>query len=158
MVKQSLSAKVLKALAGKKLATAESLTGGGIGQAITSVSGASAVYAGGIISYSNEVKHRVLKVPTKFLETLGPVSRPVAEYMAAGARGILKADVAVSVTGLAGPDADEFGNPVGTVFIGYADERYVFAREYHFSGDRAQIREQTICAALELILEVANEN
>ena len=153
MVKQSLSAKVLKALAGKKLATAESLTGGGIGQAITSVSGASKVYAGGIISYSNEVKHRVLKVPTKFLETLGPVSKPVAEYMAADARGILKADVAVSVTGLAGPDGDEFGNPVGTVFIGYADEKTAFAREYHFDGDREAVREQTICAALKLVLE-----
>ena len=154
MVKQSLSAKVLKALSGKRLATAESLTGGGIGQAITSVSGASKVYAGGIISYSNEVKHGVLKVPTKFLETLGPVSKPVAEYMAADARGILKADVAVSVTGLAGPDGDEFGNPVGTVFIGYADQKYLFAREYHFDGDREEIREQTICAALELVLEM----
>ena len=154
MVKQSLSAKVLKALSGKRLATAESLTGGGIGQAITSVSGASKVYAGGIISYSNEVKHGVLKVPTKFLETLGPVSKPVAEYMAADARGILKADVAVSVTGLAGPDGDEFGNPVGTVFIGYADQKYLFAREYHFDGDREEIREQTICAALKLVLEM----
>ena len=153
MVKQSLSAKVLTALAGKRLATAESLTGGGIGAAITSVSGASKVYAGGIISYSNEVKHRVLKVPTKFLETLGPVSKPVAEYMAADARGILKADVAVSVTGLAGPDGDEFGNPVGTVFIGYADEKTVFAREYHFEGNREEIREQTIEAALALVLE-----
>jgi PncC family amidohydrolase len=158
MVKQSLSAKVLKVLSGKRLATAESLTGGGIGQAITSVSGASKVYAGGIISYTNEVKHKVLKVPTKFLETLGPVSKPVAEYMAAGARGVLKADVAVSVTGLAGPDGDEFGNPVGTVFIGYADERYLFAREYHFCGNREEIREQTICAALELILEMRREN
>ena len=154
MVKQSLSAKVLKALTGKRLATAESLTGGGIGQAITSVSGASKVYAGGIISYTNEVKHGVLKVPTKFLETLGPVSKPVAEYMAADARGILKADVAVSVTGLAGPDGDEFGNPVGTVFIGYADQKDLFAREYHFDGNREEVREQTICAALELVLEM----
>ena len=123
MVKPSLSAKVLTALTGKRLATAESLTGGGIGQALTSVSGASAVYAGGIISYTNEVKHKVLKVPTKFLETLGPVSKPVAEYMAVGARRILNADVAVAVTGLAGPGGDEFGNPVGTAFIGYADQR-----------------------------------
>ena len=153
-MKQSLSAKVLAALAGKKLATAESLTGGGIGQALTSVSGASAVFAGGIISYTNEVKHKVLKVPTGFLETLGPVSKPVAEYMAVGARRILKADVAVSVTGLAGPDGDEFGHPVGTVFIGYADKQYIFAREYHFDGDREQVREQTIEAALRLVLEM----
>ena len=154
MVKQSLSAKVLTALAGKRLATAESLTGGGIGQAITSVSGASAVFAGGIISYTNQVKHKVLGVPMELLNTCGAVSAPVAKAMAEGARRVIGADVAVAVTGLAGPDGDEFGNPVGTVFIGYADEQTAFARECHFTGDRAQVREQTIEAALALILEL----
>lgn len=153
-MKQSLSAKVLTALADKRLATAESLTGGGIGQALTSVSGASAVFAGGIISYTNEVKHKVLGVPVEILDTCGAVSAPVAQAMAEGARSVLGADVAVSVTGLAGPDGDEFGNPVGTVFIGYADEKTAFSREYHFDGDRAAVREQTICAALELVLEM----
>ena len=154
MVKRNLSAKVLTALAGKRLATAESLTGGGIGQTITSVSGASAVFAGGVISYTNEVKHRVLGVPMETLNTCGAVSAPVAKAMAEGARRVTGADVAVAVTGLAGPDGDEFGNPVGTVFIGYADENTAFARDYHFSGDRAQVREQTIEAALALILEL----
>lgn len=152
-MKTKLSADVLKALAGKKLATAESLTGGGIGAAITSVSGASKVYAGGIISYTNEVKNRVLGVPVEYLDNLGAVSAPVAQAMAEGARRVLQADVAVSVTGLAGPDGDEFGHPVGTVFIGYADGKTAFAREYHFDGDREQVRTQTICAALALILE-----
>jgi PncC family amidohydrolase len=154
MVKLSLSAKVLTALAGKRLATAESLTGGGIGQALTSVSGASAVFAGGIISYTNEVKNKVLGVPVETLNTLGPVSAPVARAMAQGARNVIGADVAVAVTGLAGPDGDEFGHPVGTVFIGYADEGTALAREYHFEGDRAEVREQTIEAALALILEM----
>lgn len=154
MVKRNLSAEVLTALSGKRLATAESLTGGGIGQALTSVSGASAVYAGGVISYTNEVKHNVLGVPMETLDTCGAVSAPVAEAMAVGARRVLAADVAVAVTGLAGPDGDEFGNPVGTVFIGYADERTAFAREYHFDGDRSQVREQTIQAALTLVLEM----
>ena len=154
MVKQSLSAEVLTALAGKRLATAESLTGGGIGQAITSVSGASAVFAGGVISYTNEVKHKVLGVPMDILNTCGAVSAPVAQAMAQGAKHVIGADVAVAVTGLAGPDGDEYGNPVGTVFIGYADEQTALAREYHFEGDRAAVREQTICAALELILEM----
>ena len=117
------------------------------------MSGASKVYAGGIISYTNEVKHRVLGVPMELLDTLGAVSGPVARAMAEGSRKVLDADVAVSVTGLAGPDGDEFGHPVGTVFIGYADEQTAFAREYHFDGDRHQVREQTICAALSLILE-----
>ena len=153
MVKQSLSAKVLALLAGKRLATAESLTGGGIGQAVTSVSGASAVFAGGIISYTNEVKNKVLGVPVEMLDTFGAVSAPVAKAMAEGAKRVIGADVAIAVTGLAGPDGDEFGNPVGTVFIGYADDRTAFAREYHFGGDRADVREQTIRAALALVLE-----
>ena len=152
MAKRNLSAKVLTALAGKRLATAESLTGGGIGQAVTSVSGASAVFAGGVISYTNEVKHKVLGVPVEILDTCGAVSAPVAKAMAEGARRVIGADVAVAVTGLAGPDGDEFGNPVGTVFIGYADEKTAFAREYHFTGDRAEVREQTIEAALTLVL------
>ena len=153
MVKQNLSAKVLTALAGKRLSTAESLTGGGIGQAITSVSGASAFFAGGIISYTNEVKNNLLGEPVEILDIHGAVSAPVAKAMAEGARRVTGADAAVSVTGLAGPDGDEFGNPVGTVFIGYADEKTAFAREYHFVGDREEIREQTICAALKLVLE-----
>ena len=152
-MKTKLSADVLKALAGKRLATAESLTGGGIGTAITSVSGASKVYAGGIISYTNEVKHRILDVPTEYLDTLGAVSGPVAQAMAEGAMRVLNADAAVSVTGLAGPDGDEFGHSVGTVFIGYADGKIAFAREYHFEGNREQVREQTVCAALALVLE-----
>lgn len=153
MEKQNLSAKVLSALAGKRLATAESLTGGGIGQALTAVSGASRVYAGGIVSYTNEVKHGLLGVPWELLQTQGAVSAPVARAMAQGARSALKADVAVAVTGLAGPDGDEFGHIVGTVFVGYADETTVLDREFHFTGDREAVREQTIQAALNLVLE-----
>ena len=153
MAKLKLSSDVLQALKGRRLATAESLTGGGIGAALTAVSGASAVYAGGIISYTNEAKHRLLGVPMELLEELGAVSQPVAQAMAEGARMALEADVAVSVTGLAGPGGDEFGNPVGTVFIGYSDQRDAFARRYQFTGSREEIREQTIEAALELVYQ-----
>lgn len=149
---QTKCKQVLARLAGRRLATAESLTGGGIGAALTAVPGASSVYAGGIISYTNAVKHRLLGVPEALLNTLGAVSGPVAAAMAQGAREALGADVAVSVTGLAGPGGDEFGHSVGTVFIGYADEQTALSQEYHFPGDRAQVREQTILAALELIL------
>ena len=154
MAKRNLSAEVLTALSGKRLATAESLTGGGIGQALTSVSGASAVFAGGIISYTNEVKHKVLGVPVEILERYGAVSMWTAGYMADGVRKLLDADVAVAVTGLAGPGGDEFGNPVGTVFIGYSGSAKSIAKQYRFEGNREEIREQTICAALELILEM----
>ena len=144
---------VLKALEGKTLVTAESLTGGGIGAAITAVSGASAVYKGGIISYTNEVKHGVLGVSLETLEVHGAVSLQTAQEMAVGARKLLKADVAVSVTGLAGPGGDEYGNPVGTVCIGYCDENKSFAVKYYFDGDREAVRNQTIRAALELVLD-----
>lgn len=140
-------------LAGKTLATAESLTGGAIGSELTSVPGASSVFKGGIISYCNEIKHGLLGVPMQMLDILGPVSGPVAQAMAEGARKVLKSDVAVSVTGLAGPSGDEFGNPVGTVFIGYADDTHSLSHRYLFSGDRDAVRRQTVDAALELILE-----
>ena len=146
-----LCSDVLEALAGKYLCTAESLTGGGIGAALTAVPGASKVFKGGIISYTDEVKREVLGVPAADLNTFGAVSAPVAEAMARGVRELLKADIAVSVTGLAGPDGDEFGHPVGTVYIGYADENTVMAEEYHFSGDREAVRCQTIESALSLI-------
>ena len=144
---------VLSALRGKTLVTAESLTGGGIGGALTAVSGASAVYKGGIISYTNDVKHRILGVPEEILEQFGAVSRETAGHMAAGARRVLNADVAVSVTGLAGPGGDDFGNPVGTVFIGYEDADRAVVKHCLFAGSREEIRRQTVEAALLLILQ-----
>ena len=149
----SLCCDVLKALEGKSLVTAESCTGGGIGAALTAIPGSSAVYKGGIISYTNWVKHNLLAVPNSYLEQFGAVSAPVAEAMAMGARQTLMADVAVSVTGLAGPGGDEFGNPVGTVFIGYSDERLTMSEEYHFTGDRDTVRRLAVEAALRLVLK-----
>ena len=149
----NLCCDVIHRLQGKTLVTAESLTGGGIGAALTCVSGASAVYKGGIISYTNEVKHKILGVPTEILDRYGAVSEPVAKAMAEGARKLLEADIAVSVTGLAGPTGDEYGNPVGTVFIGYSDADRTVVRQFLFIGDRESIRKQTAEKALELILQ-----
>ena len=148
----SLCCDVLCALSGKTLSTAESCTGGGIGSALTDVPGSSAVYKGGVISYCNEIKHTILGVPDEMLDAYGAVSSPVAEAMAVGIRKLMKTDVAVSVTGLAGPSGDEYGNPVGTVYIGYADEKNEMALEYHFSGNREAVRNQAIEASLKLIL------
>ena len=149
----SLCCDVLEALKGKTLVTAESCTGGGIGRALTAVPGSSAVYKGGVISYTNWVKCHLLGVPEKLLETDGAVSASVAEEMAAGVRKTLEADVAVSVTGLAGPGGDEYGNPVGTVYIGYADESICYSVRHLFSGSREEIRNQAMQKALELVLE-----
>lgn len=150
-----LSCDVLKALEGKTLVTAESCTGGGIGAALTAIPGSSAVYKGGIISYTNWVKHNLLKVPQELLDTLGAVSAPVAEAMAKGAREALQADAAVSVTGLAGPGGDEYGNPVGTVFIGYCDEKVTLSRKFLFEGSREDVRQSAVREALKLVLEQA---
>lgn len=147
----TLCCEVLEALKGKTLVTAESCTGGGIGAALTAVPGSSQVYKGGVISYTNWVKAHVLGVPEALLAQKGAVSREVAAAMAQGVRQRLEADIAVSVTGLAGPGGDEFGNPVGTVFIGYAEEGLIKVREFHFSGDREEIREKTLEEALKLV-------
>ncbi len=148
----TLCCEVLKALKGKTLVTAESLTGGGIGAALTAVPGSSEIYKGGVISYTNWVKHNVLGVSWEMLEKFGPVSGSTASAMAEGVRKLLQADIAVSVTGLAGPGGDDFGNPVGTVFIGYQDAGFSEVQACHFSGTREEIRNQTIQTALEIIL------
>ena len=148
-----LSCDVLQTLAGKTLATAESCTGGGIGAALTAIPGSSRVYKGGIIAYTNEIKENLLGVDREVLDQFGAVSSPVAKAMAEGARRTLHADVAVSVTGLAGPDGDDRGNPVGTVYIGYADHKKSLAAEYHFAGTREEIRCQAVNCALKLVLD-----
>lgn len=153
----NLCCDVIHALEGKTLVTAESCTGGGIGAALTAVSGSSAVFKGGIISYTNEVKNQVLGVDARLLEEKGAVSAPVVEAMAKGARERLNADIAVSVTGLAGPGGDDFGNPVGTVYIGYSDEAKTVTRQFLFHGGRESIRNQAIRAALECLLQLATD-
>ena len=149
----SLSCKVLETLKGKTLVTAESCTGGGIGAALTAVPGSSEVYKGGVISYTNCVKQNILGVKPELLDRYGAVSWQVADAMASGVRHRLQADVAVSVTGLAGPGGDEFGNPVGTVYIGYESSQKSEVRKYCFSGSREEIRIQAVEAALNLILQ-----
>ena len=149
----SLCCDVLAALKGKTLVTAESCTGGGIGAALTAIPGSSEIYKGGIISYTNEVKENILGVDAKLLTHCGAVSSDVAAAMAKGVRRLLHADVAVSVTGLAGPGGDEFENPVGTVYIGYEDNSGSCVEKYLFSGDREAVRAQAIQAALQIVLK-----
>ena len=112
-----------------KLATAESCTGGLIGKRITNVSGASKVFDCGIISYSNEIKHRILGVSEEALRKYGAVSAEVAKQMAKGALAVSGADIAVSVTGIAGPDSDGTSKPVGLSYIALADKDNVWVKE-----------------------------
>jgi nicotinamide-nucleotide amidase len=117
-------------------ATAESCTGGAVAQRITALPGASKVYRGGVVSYWTDVKAAVLGVPQEILDTYGAVSEECAKAMAEGARRVTGADIAVSVTGVAGPDADERGVPVGIVYIGLATPDGTFFRSCDFGRRR----------------------
>jgi nicotinamide-nucleotide amidase len=142
---------------GLSLATAESLTGGGLGDAVTSVPGASAVYAGGVVTYATRVKVDLLGVPGALVARHGVVSSQCAAAMASRVRELIGADVGVATTGVAGPDPQE-GKAVGLVYVavagapGASDAREVVVDELHLSGDRAAIRRAAVAAALRLVV------
>lgn len=151
--------KLIDVLKEKKLiiSTAESCTGGGIGYALTSVSGSSAVYMGGIVSYANDVKEHLLGVSSETLKSHGAVSEETAREMAHGARTQLDTDLSISVTGIAGPNSDDTNKPVGLVYLCADNGREPVVKEEHFSGDRDEIRTQTINSALQLLLQMVSE-
>lgn len=132
--------------------TAESLTGGLIAGALTSVAGSSAVVRGGIVSYVNEVKSERLGVDAQLLADKGAVEEEVAKQMARGACAVLGVDVAVAVTGIAGPGGEEPGKPVGTVWIGCCAHGDAQATLHHFAGNREEVRLQTVSCALDMLV------
>ena len=136
------------------LATAESLTGGLIGQLLTAVPGASASYVGGVISYATRLKQTLAGVADDTLQRHGPVARQTAAEMATGVAARCAADWGLAVTGVAGPEPQD-GHPVGTVFVGLAHPATAWSRvqELRLDGDRAAIRAQTASAALALLAE-----
>ncbi|MBL7077477.1 MAG: CinA family protein [Kiritimatiellae bacterium] len=139
---------------GLTLALAESCTGGLISHCITMAPGSSAYFLGGVVSYANAAKERLLGVDAGLLETQGAVSAVVAQQMAAGVRERFGADIGISVTGIAGPDGGSPEKPVGLVFMGFANARgEVNVRQFKFEGDRLEIKEQTCRAALEWLRE-----
>ena len=134
------------------LGTAESCTGGLIAKRITDVPGASQVFKGGVVSYTNEVKAGVLGVPQQLLDQHGAVSAQVAQAMAEGARKVLGCDIALSSTGVAGPDKDDRGNEVGTMFVAIAAPGGTYVRALKLGNRpvRARLRTQTAHHALDL--------
>lgn len=148
-------ARALQGLAvrqGLTAAAAESCTGGLIGAVITSVPGSSNWYVGGVISYSNDVKVNVLGVAQSILDESGAVSAPCAASMAQGVRRLTGSDIAVSVTGIAGPDGGNAEKPVGTVWFGLqpaVGDPITLCR--HFQGDRTSVRLQTVEFAFQLL-------
>lgn len=149
---------VIEALAarGQTVATAESLTGGLLAAALTRVPGASAVFRGGVVAYAAELKAAVLGVPADLLERHGAVHGEVAAEMARGARAVLRADLGMATTGVAGPDPAE-GKPVGTVFIAVAAPARTLVRPLALAGDREEIRAATVTAVLELLSSALRE-
>ena len=134
------------------LSTAESCTGGYIAHLITQHPGCSAVYTGGAVVYSNQLKESVLGVAHETLEKFGAVSEETVKEMAQGARGRFKTDYAVAVSGIAGPDGGTPGKPVGTVWIAVANSKSVIAKLFTFGNKRAQNIERSAIAALSMIL------
>jgi nicotinamide-nucleotide amidase len=131
------------------LATAESCTGGMIAAACTSVSGSSDWFERGFVTYSNAAKTEMLGVDAALIEQNGAVSEVVARAMAHGAARHSQAQVAVAVTGVAGPTGGSADKPVGTVWFGFFVQGLLHSERQHFSGDRAHVREQTVLHALE---------
>ena len=134
-------------------AVAESCTGGLAGASLTDIPGASLWFAGGVISYSNEVKNRLLGVDAETLRLHGAVSEPVVRQMAAGACRATGAQAAVSLSGVAGPDGGTPEKPVGTVWIGVAVNGTTSAFRHLFHGDRQSVREQAVAAAIAHLLD-----
>ena len=138
---------------GLTIGTAESLTGGRVVAALIDVPGASAVVRGGLVAYATDLKQAVLGVDADLLRAHGAVHPEVARQMAAGARRVLSADVAVSTTGIAGPASPD-GQPVGTVHIGVATADGIRTLSLRLEGDRDQIRSECVRRALAAVGEV----
>jgi nicotinamide-nucleotide amidase len=139
-----------------KLATAESCTGGLISKRITDVSGSSEVFEGGVVCYSNRFKENVLGVSPETLKKYGAVSRETAREMVKGVLSLTKADIAVAVTGIAGPSSDDTNKPVGLVYIAVSDGKSTIVKKLlnNFTGDvREQNRSISADTALEMIME-----
>ncbi|WP_405118553.1 CinA family protein [Pseudomonas leptonychotis] len=152
-----LGAQLLAAKA--EVTTAESCTGGGIAEAITRIPGSSAWFEAGYVTYSNAQKAKQLQVPETLFATSGAVSQTVVEAMVRGAQANSGARFAVAVSGVAGPDGGSSEKPVGTVWLAWGDDEQLFSVRRQFAGDRAEVRRQTVEAALTGLLRLlAQEN
>jgi len=139
----------------KTIVTAESCTGGMIASALTDIPGASAAVYGGYVTYANSAKSRMIHVQARLIRDYGAVSNQVARAMADGARNTARADFAVAVTGIAGPDGGSDKKPVGLVYVAVSSELATLVIEHRFGNlGRDEIRKASVCAALDLLLQV----
>ena len=142
-----------------KLATVESCTGGWIGQSLTAVAGSSAWYERGFVTYSNASKNELVGVSRELISRSGAVSEPVVRAMARGALSHSPADLALAVTGIAGPDGGSADKPVGTVWLGWIARTGIErAEQYLFTGDREAVRRQSVVEALSGLIRLLEED
>ena len=153
MIKTTLSSSLGKLLLKNKqtLAVAESCTGGLLSHWITETPGSSNYFIGGIISYSNTVKHEQLGIDRAVIKKQGAVSPQVATLMAKNVRQLLKADYGIGITGIAGPDGGSKLKPVGLIYIAVAGKRKIFCKKFQFFGTRSEIKSRAAHKALDLL-------
>lgn len=142
---------------GLSFCAAESCTGGLLLSTLTDVSGSSAYVLGGVVTYSNEAKEQLVNVQAETLLTYGAVSKQTAREMVIGVCNLFKADVGVSVTGIAGPGGGTAEKPVGLVYVGVKVADNVLVREYNWQGNREENKDHSVVAALTLVQAMINQ-
>ena len=130
--------------------TAESCTGGMIASSIVSVSGSSAIFKSSVVTYSNEMKSKILNIPLKSINENGAVSKVIAYTMAYNVLNLINSDISIAVTGIAGPGGGSKNKPVGLVHIGIGTKQNIVTKRYLFKGNRLQVRQETTLEALKL--------
>jgi len=150
--KRKETGRLLKEL-GLSLSLAESCTGGMIGAGVTDVPGCSAYFAGGVVAYENRIKEKVLGVPAEKLEAYGAVSEEVALAMAEGVKKLFKTDIAIAVSGLAGPGGGTAEKPVGLVYLAMNGPDKIKCLKFRLKGTRGEIRKKVVDIAFEMLYE-----
>ena len=150
---QNLIKHIHKALIkrGKTISTAESCTGGRLSSILTQFSGSSNYFILGVITYSDQSKNKILKIPSSIIAQNGAVSKEVASLMAKNVRRIAKTDFGIGITGIAGPTGGTPNKPIGTVFIAVANKNKLICKKFIFRGNRASIRKQSALESLRLL-------
>ena len=134
--------------------SAESCTGGMIASSIVSISGSSTIFKSSVVTYSNDMKSKILNIPLKLINENGAVSKIIAYNMASNVLNVMNADISIAVTGIAGPSGGGKNKPVGLVHIGIGTKKNVITKQYLFEGNRLKVRQETTLEALRLSNEV----
>ena len=134
--------------------TAESCTGGMIASSIVSISGSSAIFKSSVVTYSNEMKSKILNIPLTLINENGAVSKVIAYTMAYNVLDLINSDISIAVTGIAGPGGGSKNKPVGLVYIGIGTKQNIVTKKYLFKGNRLKIRQETTLESLKLSNEI----